>query len=346
MCCGHRTSSCRKEEVVMKTASDIMDTPLPYLSIIIPVFNEAETIETLCSRVTSVLAHITDDFEVIFVNDGSTDSSMQLLGTVAACDKRVRVIDLSRNFGHQTAITAGLQYASGAAVVIMDGDLQDPPELIPGFLEKWKEGFEIVYAVRAQRKEGLLKRFLYKAFYLVLRTLAHIDIPLDSGDFGLIDRRVLDIINKMPECNRFIRGLRSWVGFRQTGIPYDRDARFSGMPKYSFSKLLKLALDGLVSFSTIPLRLATAMGFIISGLSFFGIFIYVYRFFTTPRVPGFTTLIIILLFIGGVQLITVGILGEYIGRIYDETKQRPLFIVRETINIDKDLHTETSRIRR
>ena len=325
---------------------DTMDTSRPYLSIVIPVFNEAETIETLCSRVASVLAHITEDYEVIFINDGSTDFSLQLLGAVAARDKRFRVIDLSRNFGHQTAITAGLQYASGAAVIIMDGDLQDPPELIPCFLEKWKEGFEIVYAVRTKRKEGLLKRVLYKSFYLALRTLAHIDIPLDSGDFGLIDRRVLEIMNKMPECNRFIRGLRSWVGFRQTGIPYDRDARFSGVPKYSFTKLFKLALDGLVSFSTIPLRLATAMGFIISGLSFLGIFLYIYRFFTTPRVPGFTTLIIILLFIGGVQLITVGILGEYIGRIYDETKQRPLFIVRETINIDEDVHTETSRTRR
>jgi len=225
----------------------------------------------------------------------------------------------------------------------MDGDLQDPPELIPSFLEKWQEGFEIVYAVRAKRKEGLLKRLLYDAFYRILRTLAHIDIPLDSGDFGLIDRCVVDIINKMPECNRFIRGLRSWVGFRQTGISYDRDARFSGVPKYSFSKLFKLALDGLVSFSTIPLRLATAMGFIISGFCFLGIIIYFYLFFATPRVPGFATLIIILLFIGGVQLITVGILGEYIGRIYDETKQRPLFIVRETINIDKDLRTETGR---
>jgi dolichol-phosphate mannosyltransferase len=316
------------------------------LSIVIPVFNEAETIETLCSRVASVLDHITDDYEVILVNDGSTDSSLQLLRSVAARDKRFRVLDLSRNFGHQTAITAGLQYASGAAAIIMDGDLQDPPELIPCFLEKWNEGFEIVYAVRAKRKEGLLKRVLYKSFYLALRTVAHIDIPLDSGDFGLIDRRVLDIINKMPERNRFIRGLRSWVGFRQTGIPYDRDARFSGVPKYSFSKLFKLALDGLVSFSTIPLRLATAMGFIISGLSFIGIFIYVYRFITTPRVPGFTTLIIIVLFIGGVQLITVGILGEYIGRIYDETKQRPLFIVRETINIEEHLHTGISRSRR
>jgi polyisoprenyl-phosphate glycosyltransferase len=320
-----------------------MNKSRPYLSIVIPVFNEAETIETLCSRVASALAHITDDYEVIFINDGSTDSSLQVLGSVAARDKRFRVLDLSRNFGHQTAITAGLQYASGEAVIIMDGDLQDPPELIPDLVKKWKGGFEIVYAVRAKRKEGLLKRTLYKSFYLLLRKLAHIDIPLDSGDFGLIDRRVLDILNKMPESNRFIRGLRSWVGFRQTGIPYDRDARFSGVPKYSFSKLFKLALDGLASFSTIPLKLATAMGFIISGLSFFGIFIYIYRFFTTPRVPGFTTLIIIFLFIGGVQLITVGILGEYIGRIYDETKQRPLFIVRETINIEDALRTETGK---
>ncbi|MEI6126018.1 MAG: glycosyltransferase family 2 protein [Pseudomonadota bacterium] len=322
----------------MTNAADTMNTSRPYLSLVIPVFNEAEIIATLCSRMVSALAHLTDEYEVIFVNDGSTDSSLQLLGAVAARNKRFRVIDLARNFGHQTAITAGLQYALGAAVIIMDADLQDPPELIPHFVEKWKEGFAIVYAVRAKRKEGLLKRALYKVFYRTLQKLANIDIPLDSGDFGLIDRRVVDIINKMPECNRFIRGLRSWAGFRQTGIPYDRDARFSGVPKYSFSKLFKLALDGLFSFSTIPLRLATAMGFIISGLSFLGIFLYLYRFLTTPRVPGFTTLIIIVLFIGGVQLITVGILGEYIGRIYDETKQRPLFVVRETINIDEVRH--------
>jgi len=316
-----------------------MKTSTPSLSIVIPVYNEAETIEILCARLVAALVQVTDEYEVIFVNDGSTDFSIKLLMKVASRDRRFRVIDLSRNFGHQTAITAGLQYSSGAAVIIMDGDLQDPPELISSFLEKWKEGFEIVYAVRAKRNEGLLKRLLYKSFYRTLKRLANIDIPLDAGDFGLIDRRVVDIINKMPESNRFIRGLRSWVGFRQAGVSYNRDARFSGQPKYSFVNLVKLALDGFFSFSAIPLRLATAMGFFISGLSFIGILVYLYRFFTTPRVPGFTTLIIIFLFIGGVQLITVGILGEYIGRIYDETKQRPLFIVRETINFDEAMRS-------
>lgn len=321
----------------MKITSDAIHTSRPYLSIVIPVFNEVEILETLCSRLSSVLSPITDDYEVIFVNDGSTDSSFQQLTAIATGDKRFRVVDLSRNFGHQMAITAGLQYASGMAVIIMDGDLQDPPELIPSFLEKWKEGFEIVYAIRATRKEGLLKRTLYKIFYRTLRALANIDIPPDSGDFGLMDRRVLDIINTMPERHRFIRGLRSWVGFQQTGVAYARDARFSGLPKYSFLKLIKLATDGLVSFSTAPLRLATAMGFIISCVSFLCILIYFYRYFTTPRVPGFTTLIILLLFIGGVQLITIGILGEYIGRIYDEIKHRPLFIVRETVNMEKTI---------
>jgi dolichol-phosphate mannosyltransferase len=305
----------------------------PTVSIVIPIYNEEENLKILIERLTKVLKEFTSSYEVIFVNDGSTDNSLSILRSAGKQDKHICAIDLSRNFGHQTALAAGLAYARGSAIVMMDGDLQDPPELIPQLLERWREGYEVVYAIRAERKENVLKKMAYQIFYRILHALSDITIPLDSGDFGLIDRKVVDLINHMPERTRFLRGLRSWVGFRQIGLAYNRDARFSGKPKYSFSKLLKLAFDGVISFSTAPLRFATAIGFFISFISFILILFYVYLFFTTPRVPGFTTLIIILLFIGGIQLITVGILGEYIGRIYDETKQRPLFIARETINI-------------
>jgi dolichol-phosphate mannosyltransferase len=308
----------------------------PEISVVVPVFNEEETLGLLVERLVAVLSGITKRYQIVFVNDGSRDKTLELLVHHAANNASLCVIDFSRNFGHQTAVAAGLTYATGDAVIVMDGDLQDPPELIPDFVQKWREGYEVVYAVRAERKENIFKRTAYKTFYRALHALADIDIPLDSGDFGLMDRRVVAAINRMPERNRFVRGLRSWVGFRQTGLPYSRDARFAGDSKYSLAKLMKLAFDGLLSFSTAPLKIATAIGFIVSFFSFIGILFYLYLFFTTPRVPGFTTLIIILLFIGGVQLITVGILGEYVGRIYDESKHRPMFVVRETINVQQD----------
>jgi dolichol-phosphate mannosyltransferase len=304
----------------------------PEISVVVPVFNEEETIGLLIERLVTVLNGITKRYEVVFVNDGSSDRTYELLIERAAANSNLRIVDLSRNFGHQTAVAAGLTFASGDAVMVMDGDLQDPPELIPSFVQKWREGYQVVYAVRTERKENVFKRGAYKMFYRMLHRLADIEIPLDSGDFGLMDRRVVDAINAMPERNRFVRGLRSWVGFRQVGLPYSRDARYAGDSKYSLSKLMKLAFDGLLSFSTAPLKIATGIGFIVSFFSFIGILFYLYLFFTTPRVPGFTTLIIILLFIGGVQLITVGILGEYVGRIYEESKHRPMFVVRETIN--------------
>lgn len=316
----------------------------PVVSIVIPVYNEAETIGALYTRLSAALAPETQPYEVLFINDGSTDASLALLEKIAAQDQRVRVVDLSRNFGQQIAITAGLHYSAGDAVVIMDADLQDPPEVIPAFLEKWRAGFEIVYAVRQKRKESLGKRFLYAAFYRILQRLAHIDIPLDSGDFGLIDGRVRDLINTMPESNRFIRGLRSWVGFRQTGIAYEREARFAGDSKQCFFQRLKLAQDSFVSFSILPLRLATIAGVCISGVSFLGLLLCLYRLFFAFPVPGFTTLIILGLFIAGIQLIAVGILGEYIGRIYDETKKRPLFVVRQTMNIDTSVQTAPNRL--
>ncbi|MCX6136927.1 MAG: glycosyltransferase family 2 protein [Ignavibacteriales bacterium] len=318
-----------------RTAKKVVSR-LPEISVVVPVFNEEETLGLLVERLVAVLEKMTKRYEVLFVNDGSRDRTYELLIRHAAANQNLRVVDFSRNFGHQTAVAAGLSYAAGDAVIVMDGDLQDPPELLPEFVEKWREGYEVVYAVRAERKENIFKRTAYKMFYRALHALADIDIPLDSGDFGLMDRRVVDAINRMPERNRFVRGLRSWVGFRQVGLPYSRDARFAGDSKYPLTKLMKLAFDGLISFSTAPLKIATAIGFLVSFCSFVGILFYLYLFFTTPRVPGFTTLIIILLFIGGVQLITVGILGEYVGRIYDESKHRPMFVVRETINIQND----------
>ncbi len=302
------------------------------LSVVVPVYNEEETVGFLIERLVAVLASITKRYQIVFVNDGSADRTYVIISHAAAKNPNIHIIDLSRNFGHQTAVAAGLAYAVGDAIIVMDGDLQDPPELIPDFVRMWREGYQVVYAVRAERKENMLKRSAYKAFYRTLHRFADIDIPLDSGDFGLMDRCVVDTINAMPERNRFVRGLRSWVGFRQIGLPYSRDARYAGDSKYSLMKLMKLAIDGLLSFSTLPLKIATAIGFVISFFSFLGIIFYLYLFLTTPRVPGFTTLIIVLLFIGGVQLLTIGILGEYVGRIYEESKHRPMFIVRKTIN--------------
>lgn len=306
----------------------------PDLSIVIPIYNEAAVLEELLKRLRAALAPLDLDWEVLFVDDGSQDGSWAVLERLAAEDSRVRALGLSRNFGHQRAISAGLEWARGRAVVVMDGDLQDPPELIPELLRRWQQGYEVVYAVRTRRREPWLMRTAYRIFYRLLSALAEVEIPLDAGDFGLIDRRVLEVMRRMPERSRFVRGLRSWSGFRQIGVPYERAARARGRSKYSWGKLLRLALDGLLAFSSAPLRLATWMGFFVSSISFVGIVLYLYRYFTTPRVPGFTTLIIALLFLGGIQLITIGIIGEYIGRIYEEVKQRPLYVVYRTLNLD------------
>nr|BCX01500.1 MAG: glycosyl transferase [Bacteroidota bacterium] len=312
-----------------------MSVSAPTLSIVIPIYNEAGLLEELWDRLRVALDPLGLHWEVIFIDDGSRDETWSVLERLARADSRIRALGLSRNFGHQIAISAGLEWARGDAVVIMDGDLQDPPELIPEFVRRWQEGYEVVYAVRARREASALKRLAYRAFYRLLARMAEVDIPLDAGDFGLMDRRVVEVLRRMPERNRFVRGLRSWAGFRQIGLPYARPARARGRSKYSWRRLFRLALDGLVAFSTVPLRLATWMGFFVSGVSFVGIVLYLYRYFTTPRVPGFTTLIIALLFLGGIQLITIGIIGEYIGRIYDEVKQRPLYVVARTLNLDR-----------
>jgi polyisoprenyl-phosphate glycosyltransferase len=240
------------------------------------------------------------------------------------------VVELARNFGHQVAITAGLDHAQGKAVIVMDGDLQDPPEALPQFIAKWRQRYDVVYGIRERRKENWLKRIAYAGFYRLLRRVSNIEIPLDSGDFCIMDRRVVDLLISMPERNRFIRGIRSWVGLNQVGLPIERHARIAGKPKYTFRHLMILALDGLVSFSYLPLRIITILGFSISLLSIFAaIFYAAKRLMTGLGPPGFATLVVAVFFLAGVQLITMGVIGEYVGRIFEEVKQRPLYIVRK-----------------
>ena len=302
----------------------------PELSVVIPVFNEEENITVLHSRLTAVLEEIHIEYEIIFVDDGSNDDSLNQLKNLSVRDNRVLVVELARNFGHQVAITAGLDYSQGKAVIVMDGDLQDPPEVLPEFIAKWRKGHDVVYGVRERRKESLLKRAAYAGFYRLLRRIATIEIPLDSGDFCIMDRRVVDLLISMPERNRFVRGIRSWVGLNQSGLPVERQARSAGKPKYTFARLLLLALDGLISFSYLPLRTITMLGFSISLLSIFAaVFYAVTRLVTGLGPPGFATLVVAVFFLAGVQLITMGVIGEYVGHIFEEVKQRPLYVVRK-----------------
>lgn len=312
-------------------------------SLVVPVHNEEGNIPELYRRVTEVMEELGEPYELNFVDDGSKDRSLNLLQELHKRDPRVRVISLARNFGHQQALSAGLDYARGRAVIVMDGDLQDPPEVIPRFVNKWREGFQVVYAVREKRKEHVLKRMAYHSFYLILRSLSRVDIPLETGDFCLMDRCVVDALVALPERNRFIRGLRSWVGFRQIGLAYERDARHAGKPQYTFRRLMSLALDGLISFSYLPLRLATMLGFVVSALSLLAAAFYLIKRLTVGlQPPGFATLVVLLLFLSGVQLITIGVIGEYIGHVLEEVKGRPTYVVREVIEREPDGAGETT----
>ncbi len=304
-------------------------TGRPELSVIIPVFDEAENLPTLHGRLTRALVNLGMEYEIVLVDDGSQDQSPDILRRMEAEDQRIVIVEFARNFGHQVAISAGLEQSRGRVVCIMDADLQDPPEVLHTFLAKWREGWEVVYAIRTERKEWWGKRLAYAGFYRLLQRVANIDIPLDAGDFCVMDRRVVDLLVRMPERNRFVRGIRSWVGFKQIGVPYERHARHAGAPKYTFRKLLYLALDGLISFSHMPLRIITLLGFTVSFLSFLVALFYLVKKFTLGTgVPGFTTLVVSIFFLAGIQLVTIGVIGEYIGRISDEVKRRPLYVAR------------------
>jgi dolichol-phosphate mannosyltransferase len=300
----------------------------PLISVVVPLFNEETNLPELYRRLAAALERDGERFELIFVNDGSQDDTPHLLERLHRQDRRVVAVHLSRNFGHQAAISAGIDLARGQAVILMDGDLQDPPEVLGQFLETWRQGFEVVYAIRTKRKEGLLKRLAYAAFYRVLRAVSDLDLPLDSGDFCLMDRVVVDTLKKMPERTRFVRGLRSFAGYRQRGIRYERAARNAGRPKYTFRALVRLAFDGLVGFSSFPLALIGYLGFFtLAAALLAGGFLAVDGLFRQQAPAGWSVTLLAVLLVGSLNLLSLGIVGQYVRRIFLETKGRPTYIV-------------------
>jgi polyisoprenyl-phosphate glycosyltransferase len=322
----------------MIARGEAVSTSQTVVSVVIPCFNEEGTLRETHRRVRQAFSRFGDyRFEIVYVDDGSADGTPELLRELQADDAHVRVVYLARNFGHQFAVTAGLAHASGDAVAIMDADLQDPPEVIGEMLERWREGYEVVYGVRADREgETRFKLWTASLFYRLINRLSDTDIPLDTGDFRLLDRKVVDAIVRMPERDRFLRGMVSWAGYRQIGVPYRRAARFAGETKYPLAKMVRFALDGIISFSVKPLRLSTLLGFMSAGLALVAIIYALWmRLFSQSWVTGWTALMIAILFLGGIQLISLGIIGEYIGRLYGEAKRRPLYLVRETLGFDQ-----------
>jgi glycosyltransferase involved in cell wall biosynthesis len=303
----------------------------PTYSMVVPVFNEAESILEFHRRLSAMADRVTGGWEFVYINDGSTDASGELLRQLARSDRRVRVVEFVRNFGHQMAVTAGLDHAQGRAVIVIDADLQDPPEVVPDLIARWHEGYEVVYAVRAEREgETWLKEFTAKVFYRLIFRITDIKIPLDTGDFRLLDEKVVAVMRTMREQHRFLRGMAAWVGFRSVGVPYRRQARFAGRTKYPINKMILLALNAITSFSNFPLQLATYLGFLCATVAAVAIpIVVVMRLTGSGAFFGQATTLISVLFLGGVQLICIGILGEYVGRIYAEVKGRPLYIVRE-----------------
>lgn len=311
------------------------------ISVIIPCFNEEDVLPKLFDRLGTVAATWNTDYEIICVDDGSRDRTWELLKAQYARDSRWHCLSFARNFGHQTAVSAGLYFATGDAVVIIDADLQDPPEEIARLLARWREGFEVVYATRKKRNDPLVKRILAWGFYRLLQKMTPLPMARDAGDFCLLDKKVVAVMNSLPERSRYLRGLRTWCGFRQTSVEFDRAERAAGVPQYTFKKSFRLAMDGLFSFSAAPLRLATYLGFWVSLFAFLGaVFTLVQKLFATEftRIglapgAGFPTIVISILFLGGVQLICLGILGEYVGRIYEEVKGRPLWVLRDSMGL-------------
>jgi glycosyltransferase involved in cell wall biosynthesis len=310
----------------------------PRYSFVVPVFNEEETLGELERRLVGVLAQLDGDVEVILVDDGSTDDGPRLMDDLQLRDPRFKVIRFTRNFGHQTAITAGLDHAAGDAVIVLDADLQDPPELVPALIERWREGYEIVYGVRVNRRgEGFLRRLAISVSYRVLHRIGDVDLPAGAGDFRLVDRRALDEFLRLREGNRYVRGMFAWTGFRHTGVPHTRDARYAGKTKYPARKLLTLGVDGVIGFSRAPLRLVMIAGFVVSGTAFLlGIVAIVLRILQVDVVPGWASVIVVTSFLSGVQLVVMGMMGVYVGRIFDEVKARPLYVVRERKGFDEE----------
>ncbi len=304
------------------------------LSVIVPCYNEERGIHELHYRVTRVCqAHIGDSYELLLINDGSRDTTWQLMKEIAGLDHHVVAINLSRNFGHQLALSAGLQLCRGELIFMLDADLQDPPELLPDMVARLNEGFDVVYGQRIKREgETLFKKASAFAFYRLLNKLVDIDIPPDTGDFRLINRRVVDILNKMPEHYRFIRGMVSWIGLRQTAFPYERAARFAGESKYPIRKMLRFSMDAITSFSVRPLRLASYIGILFGVCAFFLLLYIIINYFLGYSVKGWTSLVVLILFLGGIQLIVAGVMGEYLGRLYIEAKGRPMFVIQEIIS--------------
>ncbi len=309
-----------------------MQTPI--LSLILPVYNEEETIDELHRRLTSFLSVVGESWEVVFVNDGSVDRSAEMLNELAAKDARFKVIHFARNFGHQIAITAGMDHAEGDAVVIMDADLQDPPEVVHEMLERWREGYDVVYGRRSSRAgESFFKKVTAAAFYRFFRRMIPIDVPLDTGDFRLLSRRVILTMRALREQHRFVRGMVSWVGFKQCAVEYDRPERFAGETKYPMRKMLGLAVDAITSFSVLPLRFATWMGVFSAMVAIFTSIWTVYAKFFGDTEQGWSTIVIVVSLAASAQLLMIGILGEYVGRIYEEVKRRPLYVVQDTLNV-------------
>ena len=303
------------------------------ISAVIACYNDAPAVPIMHKRLTDVFRKMNVDYEIIFVNDGSPDNSEEVLGEIASKDPQVIAINHSRNFGSQMAFTSGMEIATGDAIVLLDGDLQDPPELIETFYEKWQEGHDVVYGIRAKREEGILIETARRLFYRMFRRLSYINMPVDAGDFSLMDRKVVDILLKMPERDRFLRGMRAWVGFKQTGIKYVRARRMFGKSTNTFLKNFGWARRGIFSFSYAPLEIMMYLSLCIVILSFIGIIVQVILRFVLPDIPrGFSTVIVLILFLGGIQLLCVSILGEYIGRIFEEVKQRPKSVIKSIIN--------------
>ncbi len=310
-------------------------------SVVVPMYNEELVVLETYKRLKQVMDSVQEPYEIVFVNDGSRDKTAAIISEICETDKNIKFVDFSRNFGHQVAITAGMDFAEGDTIVVIDGDLQDPPEVIPKMIEKWKEGFDVVYGKRTERKgETFFKKFTSKAFYRFLRKMTDVDIPVDTGDFRLIDRKVCDALKHINEKNRYIRGLISWLGFKQSAVEFSRDKRFAGETKYPLKKMLRFAFDAITSFSYKPLKLASYAGMFLSLFSFIYLLIVLYqRVFTNKAIQGWASTMAVSLFFNGIVLLILGIIGEYIGRIYDEAKGRPLYVIRQTKNFeDKDLN--------